>query len=125
MRPLPPPPQQARAGKQSGGSGHGDDGRPPVVTASGRRVGIVEKGIEISRAPYFSDLDQALLDPAPAFPVRMAERDVGIAGELARDLGLVASEAGRIGDSRLYPQFGEDARRDLVGMLQGKRPTFE
>src|SRR6516165_12094475 len=107
MRPPPPPPQEATADEQSDGSCRGDDGRPPVVTASGRRIGIVEKGIEIGRAPYFSDLDQALLDPAPAFPVRMAERDVGIAGELARDLGLVASEAGRVGHRHLHRQYGE------------------
>ena len=125
---TPPPPEEPRPGEQGGdghGHGHSQDGCLPIGAAARHRVGIVEKGCEIGRARYCPDFDQALLNPAPAFRVRMAERDVGIAGELACDLRLVAREAGRVGYRYLHRQLGEDARRDLVGMLQGIRPTLD
>src|SRR6516165_11466812 len=122
---LHAPPQKACAGKQSDSGGHGGDGRLPITTAPGRTVGMVQKGVEIGRTRYFADLGQALLNTVPAIRVRMAERNIGVASELTRDLGLIAGKAGRIGHCYPDRQFGENARRDFVGMLQGIPPAFD
>src|ERR1700746_11605 len=52
----------------------------------------------------------------------MTERDVGEAGQLARDLALVTREAAGIADRHSGPQLG-DACGYLVRMLQGVFPA--
>src|SRR5947209_7322892 len=71
-----------------------------------------------------ADRDQALLYTTPAFHVRMPERYVGQAGELARYLALVMREAAGITDRHGCRQLG-DACAYLLRMLEGVLPAAD
>src|SRR5260370_25798007 len=69
-----------------------------------------------------ADRNQALLYSFPALRVRMTERGIRKAGELARDLALVVREAAGITDRHGCRQLG-DACGYLLRVLEGVLPA--
>ncbi len=118
-------PQPHRDGEAADQRRAEDHQGAPIGSIARLGIGVEDEIVGIGGPHHGADPEHARLDAVPAVGVRMPERDIGIARELAGEFGLIVGKPGGIGDAGRVRQLGEQPLGDLVGVLQRVVPALQ